>query len=190
MTGDSILTVGIFGGSFNPVHNGHIAVAESVLKSGLADEVWLTLSPQNPLKSGSSELIDDHQRLEMLRLAAEGLPGLRVCDIELCLPRPSYTINTLNELSRRHPGIRFRLLIGADNMQIFDRWRAADEILERYSPIVYPRPGYPCEGCIDMEQFNVSSTEIREMLKRGESINNLVPGKVEIYIRDNRLYLD
>lgn len=185
-----VMTVGILGGSFNPVHNGHIAVAKAVIKAGMADEVWLTLSPLNPLKANSSELAPDHDRLEMLRLATEGVNGLRVCDIELSMPRPSYTINTLNELSRIHPGIRFRLLIGADNMQIFNRWRAHDEIAERFSPIVYPRPGYKCEGCLDMDEFDISSTEIRRMLKDGENVNNLMPEKVVNYIRRHSLYTD
>lgn len=181
-------TAGILGGSFNPVHNGHIALARQVVEAGLADEVWLTLSPLNPLKAQSDELIDNRQRLEMLRLAVEGIPELRVCDIELYMPRPSYTINTLNELSRRHPEIQFRLLIGADNMQIFDRWKASDEILERFSPIVYPRAGYDCPGCMEMEEFAVSSTEIRERIRAGLDVNNLVPEKVGIYIREHGLY--
>ena len=163
-------TAGILGGSFNPVHNGHIALARQVVEAGLADEVWLTLSPLNPLKAQSDELIDDRQRLE------------------LYMPRPSYTINTLNELSRRHPEIQFRLLIGADNMQIFDRWKASDEILERFSPIVYPRAGYDCPGCMEMEEFAVSSTEIRERIRAGLDVNNLVPEQVGIYIREHGLY--
>ena len=126
------MTVGIFGGSFNPVHNGHIALARVIIDHGIADEVWLTLSPLNPLKSGSTELLDDQIRLQMLQLATEGIPGLRVCDIELSLPRPSYTINTLLTLSHMHPGIQFRLVIGSDNMLIFNRWKSNEEIKRSY----------------------------------------------------------
>ena len=106
------MTAGIFGGSFNPVHNGHIALAKAIVERGIVDEVWLSLSPQNPLKDHPEELVDDADRLAMLRLATNGIKGLEVCDIELSLPRPSYTINTLRALSRQYPRNRFRLIIG------------------------------------------------------------------------------
>lgn len=183
------MTVGIFGGSFNPVHNGHIAVAEAILSQGMADEVWLTLSPLNPLKQTPDELLPDHVRLEMLKLAVEGIPGLRVCDIELTLPRPSYTINTLLTLERLHPGVHFRVIMGADNMVIFNNWKAHEEIAEKFTPIVYPRQGYECMGTLNLPLNNISSTQIRRMLKNGESVNNLIPCKVERYIKDNRLYI-
>ncbi len=182
------MTAGIFGGSFNPPHNGHIALAKALVENGEADEVWLTLSPLNPLKAHPEELVPDAQRLEMLRLAAEGVPGLRVCDIELSLPRPSYTVNTLHALSREHPAIKFRLVIGSDNMLIFDRWKAHDEILRDYSPIVYPRPGYPWPGALDLPVHDISSTRIRDMVHNGESIAELVPPQVENYIRTHNLY--
>lgn len=182
------MTVAILGGSFNPVHNGHIALAQGVVESGLADEVWLTLSPLNPLKAHPEELLPDEVRLEMLRLATEGVPGLKVCDIELSLPRPSYTVNTLSVLAERNPEVTFRLLIGSDNMLIFDRWKDHDVILSRFSPIVYPRPGYPWEGAIDLPVHDISSTRIRAMLKAGEPVNNYLPPAVESYILSHDLY--
>lgn len=132
------MTAGIFGGSFNPVHNGHIILAKALVGNGLVDEVWLTLSPLNPLKANPSELVSDIMRLDMLHLAAHGVPGLRVCDIELSLPRPSYTINTLRALSAAYPSTDFRLVIGSDNMLIFDRWKCHEEIMRDYPPLSIP----------------------------------------------------
>lgn len=183
------MTVGIFGGSFNPVHNGHIALAHVIIDHGIADEVWLTLSPLNPLKSGSTELLDDQIRLQMLQLATEGIPGLRVCDIELSLPKPSYTINTLLTLSHMHPGIQFRLVIGSDNMLIFNRWKSNEEIKRMFPPIVYPRPGYHCPEALDLPVSAISSTLVREKIRNGEAVNNLIPSKVNKYIRENGLYM-
>ncbi len=182
------MTVGIFGGSFNPVHNGHIALARTIIQRELADEVWLTLSPLNPLKQNPEELLDDHYRLEMLQLATEGIPGLRVCDIELSLPRPSYTINTLLTLSRRHPGIDFRLIIGSDNMLVFDKWKSSDEIRRLFQPIVYPRPGYACSEALDLPLSPVSSTLVRERLRKGENVDDLIPPQVHRYIQEHKLY--
>ncbi len=182
------MTVGIFGGSFNPVHNGHIALARVIVDKGIVDEIWLTLSPMNPLKSDSTELLDDQTRLQMLQLATEGIRGLRVCDIELSLPRPSYTINTLLALSRQHPGIKFRLVIGSDNMLIFNRWKSHEEIKRLFPPIVYPRPGYPAPEALDLPVSPISSTLVRETIRKGEDVNNLVPPKVNRYIREHGLY--
>lgn len=183
------MTVGIFGGSFNPVHNGHIALAETLAETGVVDEVWLTLSPLNPLKENPRELVDDNERLAMLHLAADEIKGLKVCDIELTLPRPSYTINTLKALSESYPDTAFRLIIGSDNMLIFDRWKDHDEIMRAYRPIVYPRPGYPCTGTLDLPVHDISSTTIRERVRMHMPIDNLVPPAVANYIAKNRLYL-
>ena len=184
--------VGIFGGSFNPVHNGHIALAEALVRQGVVDEVWLTLSPLNPLKAESTELVSDADRLAMLRLATANSPGLKVCDIELSLPRPSYTISTLHALSRLYPDISFRLIIGADNRLIFHKWKDYGEIDQLYAPIVYPRPGYPCAEALDMEVHDISSTEIRRKFQSSQpdmtELNNLLPQGVTDYIREHRLY--
>ena len=182
------MTAGIFGGSFNPVHNGHIILAKALVGNGLVDEVWLTLSPLNPLKANPSELVSDIMRLDMLHLAAHGVPGLRVCDIELSLPRPSYTINTLRALSAAYPSTDFRLVIGSDNMLIFDRWKCHEEIMRDYPPGVYPRPGYPCPGTIDLPQYDISSTIIRERLCKGESVDGMLPPQVINYISRHGLY--
>lgn len=181
--------IGIFGGSFNPVHCGHIQLAQAIVDQSIVDEVWLTLSPLNPLKADSRELASDADRMAMLQLAVKDHKGLKACDIELTMPRPSYTIDTLRRLEQMYPDEKFRLIIGSDNLLIFNRWRASEELMRDFKPIVYPRPGYEAEGCIDVPQFDISSTEVRERIRRGEDVNNLVPAEVSDYIRTHHLYV-
>lgn len=168
--------IGIFGGSFNPIHNGHIALAQAVLRQCALDEVWLMVSPQNPLKRNSADLLDDHLRLQMAEKALEGVEGVKACDYEFRLPKPSYTWNTLQNLSRDYPDCRFTLLIGGDNWAHFTRWRHWKDILRCHDVIVYPRDEYP--GTIDVPLLPVSSTEIRERIRKGESIEGMVPDTI------------
>lgn len=184
------MTVGFFGGSYDPVHNGHIALARAIAESGAVDEVWLSLSPLNPFKTAKAgELVADADRLAMLRLAADGVPGLRVTDVELSLPRPSYTVDTLAELQRLNPDCRFRLIIGSDNVEGLSRWKDSDRLLELYPPIIYPRPGYPAEGALEgLPVSDISSTEIRRRLAAGEPVTDMIPHAVEEYIRAHHLY--
>lgn len=185
------MTAGIFGGSFNPVHNGHIALAKALLERDEADSIWFTLSPLNPLKAHPEELVADSHRLEMLRLATKDIAGVEVCDIELTLPRPSFTVNTMKALEERFPDIDFRLVIGSDNMLMFDRWKDHDLLRRLYSPIVYPRPGYPCKEALQgLPVFPVSSTEIRRLIKEHKPLNNLLPEEVIEYISSHRLYAE
>ena len=135
-------TVGILGGSFNPVHIGHMILASYLAQWGYVDKVWLTLSPRNPLKDPAG-LVPDLKRLAMLSIAIKKAPDMDICDIELTMPRPSYTINTLDTLAARYPDKRFKLVIGSDNWAIFDKWRDSQRILDEYGVIVYPREGYP-----------------------------------------------
>ena len=169
-------SVGIFGGSFNPIHNGHIALAQAVLRQCALDEVWLMVSPQNPLKRNDADLLDDHLRLEMARKALEGVEGVIACDYEFRLPKPSYTWNTLQHLSKDYPDCTFSLLIGGDNWAHFQRWRNWQEIQAHHAIIVYPRDEYP--GTIDVPLIDLSSTEIRQRLRNGESIDDLVPPSI------------
>lgn len=184
----------VFGGSFNPVHNGHIALAREVVRQGLADRVLMVLSPLNPLKEHPEALVADEDRMAMLRLACAPYPELEASDIELTMPRPSYTVDTLRRLSLENPSERFRLVIGADNWAGFSRWRSVDVLLRDYAPVVYPRQGYPMpgpgSGAEPMESplFPVSSTEVRRRLETGEPVNNLVPPEVLSYIRQHRLW--
>lgn len=189
-------TIGIFGGSFNPVHIGHLMLASYLQQFTSLDSVWLTLSPLNPLKAKSIELIPDVERLKMLSIATREAVGIEVCDIELSMPRPSYTINTLDYLSRRYPRRRFKLIIGSDNWKVFDKWRDYQRILDEYGVIVYPRPGYPVtniyeDGMVYVEapQFNLSSTFIRAAIARGRDVNYFLPHGVYKYIVENKLYL-
>lgn len=165
--------VGIFGGSFNPIHTGHVALAQAVQKQCGLDEVWLMVSPQNPLKRNDSDLLDDHLRLRLAQKALEGVEGVKACDFEFRLPKPSYTWNTLQHLTADYPDHSFSLLIGGDNWAHFECWRHWKDILRHHDVIVYPRDQYP--GTINVPLFDVSSTQIRQRVRAGESIEGLVP---------------
>lgn len=173
---------GIFGGSFNPIHVGHIALAQAVLRQCGLDEVWLMVSPQNPLKRNDSDLLEDTLRFEMARKALEGVHGVKACDYEFHLPKPSYTWNTLQHLSADYPDRRFYLLIGGDNWTHFQRWRHWKDILRHYDVIVYPRDQYA--GTIDVPLLPVSSTEIRQRVRQGESITGLVPECISAQVKE------
>lgn len=180
-------SVALLGGSFCPVHKGHIMLADHVARSveGV-DQVWLVLSPRNPLKTAAAYTLDAQERLELLRIAAEGHPGLRVCGIELGLPVPSYTVDTLRALSERYPETRFRWLIGSDNLDTLARWKEPETILRDYGVLVYPRPGWPLDGrelprgaeAIEAPTADISSTMIREGLERGMDISAYLPAGV------------
>ena len=168
--------IGIFGGSFNPIHRGHVALAQAVQKQCGLDEVWLMVSPQNPLKQ-QADLLDDNLRLELAQKALESVEGVCASDYEFHLPKPSYTWNTLQHLSEDYPDCEFFLLIGGDNWAHFERWRQWKDILRNYDVIVYPRDEYP--GTIDVPLLDVSSTEIRQKVRVGECICGLVPETIE-----------
>lgn len=173
---------GLFGGSFNPIHNGHIALAEAVRRLAGLDEVWFVVSPQNPLKQ-RGDLLDDNLRLEMVRKALEGHDHLVASDCELHLPRPSYTWDTLRHLATTHPDRRFSLIIGGDNWALFDRWYRHEDIIGNHRIIVYPRSGSTIDAAtlpagvslVDTPLLDVSSTEIRRRIRCGEPIDGLVP---------------
>lgn len=183
-------TTGIFGGTFNPVHRGHTALAQWLVDRGIVDEVLLTLSPANPLKNDRPGATDADRR-EMLSLACNDYRQLEPCFVEFDLPRPSFTITTLRHLAAANPDRRFKLIIGADNWQIFDRWRNPDEIIADFGVIIYPRPGFepalplPEGVCYlaDAPVADVSSSEIR----RGERLDMLSP-RVMQYITEHHLY--
>ena len=171
-----MIKTGIFGGSFNPIHNGHIALASQLLTLAALDEVWLMVSPQNPLKRDQGLLADD-LRLELARHALEGVEGVTASDYEFRLPKPSYTWNTLRALSRDFPDRRFTLLLGGDNWAHFERWWHWKDILWHYDVVVYPRDNHP--GTIQANLLPLSATDIRQRVSRGESISGLVPGSIE-----------
>lgn len=222
--------VGIFGGSFNPIHLGHTALAAAICDRGLVDEVWFMVSPQNPFKV-DEELLDEQRRLAMVRLAVAGDERLRASDFEFTLPRPSYTSVTLRALTDAYPDTEFSLIIGEDNWDAFDRWHEADYILTHHPIIVYPRADEKRKtknekqeavaaqprlvanevsdssfvfssgtAAISSEQSQplfltdvpllpVSSTLVRERLRQGLPVDDLVAPAVSHYLHANKLYL-
>ena len=188
-------SIGIFGGSFNPIHKGHVALARQLLRRARLDEVWFLVSPQNPLKPQSS-LLDDNMRLEMARLALKDEPCLVASDYEFHMPRPSYTWNTLQHLSQDYPQHRFTLLIGADNWQLFGQWRNSCEIIENYPIVIYPRDGYPIDEAslppnvrlVNTRLYNMSSTLIRQLIADGRGVRRYLHPDVISYIESNHLY--
>lgn len=179
------IRTGIYGGSFNPIHNGHIAIARAMLDCDAVDEVWLMVSPQNPLKQ-SADLLDERLRLDMTRRATADIPCVTACDYEFHMPRPSYMWHTLQSLSRDYPDRVFTLLIGADNWQVFDRWYHADDIIAHYPIRIYPRRDYDIKAStlphnvklIDTGLYDVSSTMVRERIRRGEDVSQLIPASI------------
>lgn len=188
-----MIRTGIFGGSFNPIHKAHIALAENILHTGMVDEIWLLVSPQNPFKK-DLHLIDDTVRLEMARKAVEGHSKLKVSDFEFRLPRPSYMYHTLEELQKAYPKHEFSLIIGADNWINFDKWFRADDILKHHDILIYPRKDFEIQSTQlpehvhlldNQEIFPVSATEVREKLQQGEDISKWVDTKVEKILKQN-----
>ncbi|MDD5861193.1 MAG: nicotinate (nicotinamide) nucleotide adenylyltransferase [Prevotella sp.] len=182
--------VGLFGGSFNPIHVGHIALAKALRKEGGLDEVWFLVTPQNPWKQ-QTDLLDDEERLTLVRDAVRGEDGLVASDYEFHLPKPSYTLHTLRALRKDYPDTEFVLLIGGDNWAAFDHWYGYEEILRDYKIIVYPREehpvdpplphGLPIRGVeiVHTPLLPVSSTLIRERVRAGAPIHGLVPEAIE-----------
>ena len=175
----------IFGGSFNPIHRGHIALADFVVQGGWTDEVWLLVSPQNPLKAAAG-LLPEQLRLALAQQATENYDRIKVSDFEFHLPRPSFTYKTLAALRESHPDRSFQILIGADNWSCFNRWAHHEELLRDYELLVYPRQGYdihtaslpPNVRFVPAPLFPFSSTQLREMLLRGEDLSGILPQEI------------
>lgn len=181
--------IAIFGGSFNPIHTAHVALARTIREQCGLDEVWFLVSPHNPLKQ-SSGLMDENDRLRMVQLALNDEPGLVASDYEFHLPRPSYTWNTLQSLSSEHPDYTLYIIIGADNWALFPRWAHHEDIIRNYRIIVYPREGYdinpstlpPTVQLVQTPLINITSTQIRELIAKGEEYKHLVHPAVAEYI--------
>ena len=180
-----MIKTGIYGGSFNPVHNGHIALAHELRQLAGLDEIWFVVSPQNPLKTQAS-LLDDRKRLDMTRRALEPYPELVASNYEFALPRPSYMWHTLQSLSARYPDREFTLIIGADNWACFDRWYHAADIIAHYPIVIYPRQGStvdsstlpPTVRLVDTPLYNISSTEVRNILRSGGNVSGMIPENI------------
>lgn len=190
------MNIGIFSGSFNPIHIGHLILANYMTEFTEIDEIWFLVSPHNPLKE-ERDLIGEDKRLEMVRIALEDYPKFIASDFEFSLPRPSYTIYTLEQLEKAYPGNKFTLIIGSDNWTSFDKWKSYEKILENYAIKVYPRLGYRISipskqktyvEAVDAPVIEISSTFIRESVNDGKNIKAFLPKNVYQYIIDNNLY--
>lgn len=188
--------IGLFFGSFNPVHNGHMIIANVMATQTDLDEVWLVVSPHNPLKPRQT-LARDYDRLHLVHLAIGDNPHLRASDVEFGLPRPSYTIDTLTHLREKYPQHEFALIMGSDNLQTLPRWKNYELILRDYRIYVYARPGY--EGgelathphvqiVPDVPLLQLSASYIRQCIKKGYSVQYMVPDAVFRYLEESGLY--
>lgn len=185
------------GGSYNPVHRGHMTVADHVRRSAGMESVWMVVSPQNPLKRERAAA-SAADRLAMVALAAKPYgPAIEASAVEIeQMEPPYYTIDTLDRLSAMHPDRRFRLVIGSDNWLTFDRWHRAADIIARYGVTVYPRPGYPVDAAslppgvnmADAPVVEISSTLIREAIAAGADVSDMLPDGVADYIESKNLY--
>lgn len=179
------MRIAVFGGSFNPVHIGHAIVANAAARSEEIDEVWMMVSPQNPLKD-ERELMPENERLRLVELVASESRGVKGSDFEFNLPRPSYTYSTLCHLRDAYPQHEFKILIGSDNWKVFDKWRDAGKIIEEFGVVIYERPGYIVEPPFpngvsilkDVPVMMISSTYVRELMDKGEDFRFLVPDVV------------
>ncbi len=187
--------IGLFFGSFNPIHIGHMVIANWFVEYTDLDRVWFVVSPQNPFKEKKS-LLADHHRLALVRQAIEDDPRFWVTDIEFKMPKPSYTIDTLTYLQEKYPDHRFTLLAGSDQLPTFDKWKNPEQILEQYKLYVYARPGYeggkydhhPSVRIFDAPQMEISSTFIRKSIKEGKDMRYMLPEKVWRYMREMHFY--
>jgi len=187
--------VGIYSGSFNPIHHGHVMLANYLVEFSDLDELWFVVTPQNPLKQ-KAELLDDAERLKMVQLAVDGDPRFHVSDIEMHLPRPSYTINTLTALSEQHPDCQFVFICGMDSLQNLTRWYQYQNILDNYKLLVFPREGYdggelanhPSVTILKTPILEISSTFIRQCIKEGRDVRHFVPEKVFCYLQQRDFY--
>lgn len=185
-THDRRLRTGVFGGSFNPIHVGHIALARQILQAAHLEEVWFMVSPLNPFKTNDTQLLDDRSRLDLTSRALATEPTLKASDYEFHLPKPSYMWNTLKHIASDYPERTFILIIGADNWLAFDRWAEPQYILSHHEIAVYPRKGYPIDRSklppnvhlVDTQLYPLSSTEIRRRVKARQPIDGLVPDAI------------
>ena len=190
------MKVGLYFGTFNPIHIGHLIIANHIAENSELDQVWMVVTPHNPLKKKSG-LLDDYQRLEMVHLATTDYPKIKPSDIEFKLSQPNYTINTLAHLREKFPSHQFVLIMGEDNLNSFHKWKNFEVILDQYEILVYPRiaeknensfAGHAKIKMISAPIVEISSTFIRENIQKGKNVRALLPEKVWQYIDDNNFY--
>ena len=189
------MKIGIYSGSFNPVHVAHLALANYLCEYEGLDEVWFMVSPRNPFKQ-ECELLDDNSRLELVRLAVAGYSKFKASDFEFHLPKPSYTIHTLHKLSESFPEREFILIIGSDNWQVFNQWKSPEEIIQKYQILIYPRPNYEISPetlphhvkMVHTPLLEISSSFIRESIAKGKDIRYFLHPETYRIIKENLLY--
>lgn len=186
--------IGLYFGSFNPIHTGHLIVANHVIQYTDIDKIWFVVSPHNPLKDAHS-LLNEHDRLHLVNLAIEDNAKFRASNVEFQLPKPSYTIDTLAYLTEKFPLERFSVIMGADSFQNLPRWKNFEQLVAHYSFVVYKRPGFDISDTfganliqLDAPLLQISSTYIRKQIRDKKSIKYIVPPAVEQYILDNNYY--
>ena len=188
--------IGVYSGSFNPIHNGHLKLAEYLIVNRLIDEVWFIVSPCNPLKN-QEDSIDEYLRLDMLMLAIRDQQSFKASDIEFTMPVPSYSIDTLHELTSLYPDFQFILLIGSDNALVFNQWKDYTQILAEYQVFVYPRHEYdfktvsgiyPQMHLLQSPYFDISSTQIRKSIAQKKYVSQWLHPSVYQFIIENNLY--
>lgn len=191
------MKIGLFFGSFNPIHTGHLIIADYVALYSDLSEVWLVVTPQNPLKKKAS-LANDHDRLHLAQIAIENNPRLKVSSIEFSLPKPSYTIDTLAYLKEKYPEKTFCLIMGGDNLQNIEKWKNYEQLLSAHDIYLYHRKGFDEINqehtsrvtFLDAPILDISSTMIRDRIREGKSIRYLVPDVVCDYVEGSNMYRD
>lgn len=186
--------IGLYFGSFNPIHIGHLIVANHIVENSEIDKVWFVVSPHNPLKDSHS-LLNEYHRLHLVNLAIEENSKFRASNVEFHLPKPSYTINTLTYLTEKFPLEKFSIIMGSDSFQNIHRWKNFEQLVKQYSFIVYLRPGFEVKETHEADvtilqapMLEVSSTYIRDQIKQKKSIRYIVPDAVAEYILTNKYY--
>lgn len=191
------MKIGLYFGTFNPIHTGHLIIANHVAEYSSLDQVWLVVTPHNPFKKKST-LLDDQQRLHMVHLATEDYPKLKPSDIEFRLPQPSYTVNTLAHLQEKFPTHEFALIMGEDNLNSLHKWKNYELLLQNHDIYVYPRintetinPDIAAAARIHRigaPVIEISGTFVRESIKEGKNVRPLLPNKVWEYVEHNLFY--
>jgi nicotinate-nucleotide adenylyltransferase len=201
------MKVGLYFGTFNPIHVGHLIIANHMAEYSDLDQIWMVVTPHNPLKKKST-LLDDYHRLQMVHLATEDFPKIKPSDIEFKLPQPNYTVHTLIHLQEKYPNHEFSLIMGEDNIRSLHKWKNYQILLENHAIYVYPRleakgqtsesvatdaeaalfKNHPKIHLIDAPVVEISSTFIRENIKKGKNVQPLLPSKVWKYVDHNNFY--
>lgn len=188
------MTIGLYFGSFNPVHIGHLIIANHIINNTSLNKVWFVVSPQNPFKNTAS-LLNEYHRLHMVNIAIDGETKLRASNVEFKLPKPSYTIDTLAYLTEKHPEHQFSIVMGSDGFQNLEKWKNYETLIKNYSFYIYKRPGFEVAktfdatiNLLDAPMLDISSTRIRKLIKEKKSIRFLVPDVVKEEIEANGYY--